>query len=209
MTREQTGYADHTYRSGSAMVGGSLLLLLVLLLAGDGLLNGEGRTRWTALAGLLFLAPLIVAFSLRPAVFAGRERLRVRNPFRTITLPWAAVEDVRAGYSSEVFAAGRKYQMWAIPVSLRQRKRALRQGGGRAPANLSGPGSVFAGNHLAGPEGTYRAQADQAVAEIRTLAGRHASDEGAQGAPDVRWAYEILAPAAAGGIALLFLQLLG
>ncbi len=198
MTREQPEYADHVYRSGSGMAGGALLLLLVLLLAGEGIVNGEGRVRWLSVAWLVFLVPLIVAFSLRPAVFAGRERLRVRNPFRTITLPWASVEDVRATYSSEVFAAGAKYQMWAIPVSLRQRKKAVRKG--VDPATASAGPALDAG---------VRAQADRAVEEIRELAERHASAEAARGAPTVRWAYEVLAPVAVGGIALLYLLFLG
>ncbi|MEE1939342.1 PH domain-containing protein [Streptomyces sp. TRM 70361] len=210
MTREQNGYADHVYRSVPGLVGGGLLLFLVVLLTGDGALSGEGRVRWISLAALLFLAPLIVAFSLRPAVYAGSERLRVRNPFRTITLPWASVEDVRASYSTEVFAAdGAKYQMWAIPVSLRQRKRAARQrgGGGRttAPAVFGGGKGPGGG----GDQNGYRPQADQAVEEIRALAERHASAEAAQGVPAVRWAYEILVPAAVGGLALLLLLLLG
>lgn len=206
---EQTGYADHTYRSTMGMVGGTLLLALVVLLAADGIVSGEGRTRWLSLAALVALVPLIFAFSLRPAVYAGRERLRVRNPFRTITLPWASVEGVRAAYSAEVFAGDGKYQMWAIPVSLRQRKKALRQsqGGGGSSANLSGPGAVFA-PELSGTGG-YRAQADQAIDEIRTLAERHSSDEGAQGAPSVRWAYEVLVPAVTGGAAVLLLLFLG
>ncbi|CAL9509008.1 PH domain-containing protein [Streptomyces atacamensis] len=206
---EQTGYADHTYRSAMGMVGGTLLLALVVLLAADGIANGAGRTRWISLAALVAFVPLIFAFSLRPAVYAGRERLRVRNPFRTITLPWASVEGVRAAYSAEVFAGDGKYQMWAIPVSLRQRKKALRQsrGGGAASANLSGPGAVFAPGMS--DTGGYRAQADQAVDEIRVLAERHASDEAAQGAPSVRWAYEIIVPAAVGGAALLVLLFLG
>ncbi|GAA2452833.1 PH domain-containing protein [Streptomyces macrosporus] len=206
MTREQPRYADHTYRSGSGMLGGSLLLLLILGLTGEGILNGEGRIRWLSLAWLVFLVPLVFAFSLRPAVFAGRERLRVRNPFRTITLPWASVEEVRAAYSSEVFAGGRKYQMWAIPVSLRQRKKALRKGGGPvASPNLAAPGAAFTAGAAGG---AHQAQADQAVEEIRTLAERHAAEEAAQGAPTVRWAYEVLAPLAVGGIALLYLLFL-
>ncbi|PJE96703.1 hypothetical protein CUT44_16860 [Streptomyces carminius] len=207
MTREQTGYADHVYRSVPGLVGGGLLLLLVVLLTGDGVLSGEGSVRWISLAALLFLAPLIVAFSLRPAVYAGSERLRVRNPFRTITLPWASVEDVRAAYSAEVFAAGgAKYQMWAIPVSLRQRKKAARQRGGGPAPTVFGGGTGPGGG---GDQGGYRPQADQAVEEIRALAERHASAEAAQGAPAVRWAYEILVPAAVGGLALVLLLLLG
>ncbi|HEX5566444.1 MAG TPA: PH domain-containing protein [Streptomyces sp.] len=207
MTREQTGYADHTYRSVPGMVGGTLLLVLTLVLTGDAILRGTGRTPWVALAALLFLAPLITAFSLRPAVYAGDRGLRVRNPFRTITLPWAAVETVRAGYSSEVLADGGKYQLWAIPVSLRQRKKALRRKGGHVPARASALGGGAARHQAALPDGDYQAQADRAIDELRELAERHASGEAAQGAPAVRWAYEILAPAAVGGIALLVLLL--
>ncbi|MCI0384657.1 PH domain-containing protein [Streptomyces sp. CNQ085] len=206
---EQTGYADHTYRSIMGMVGGSLLLALVVLLAADGIVNGEGRTRWVSLAALVALVPLISAFSLRPAVYAGRERLRVRNPFRTITLPWASVDGVRAAYSTEVFAGDGKYQMWAIPVSLRQRKKALRHGqnGGAAPANRPDPGAAFAPGSSG--SGDHQAQADRAVDEIRALAERYSSAEGAQGAPSVRWAYEIIVPAVIGAVALLVLLLQG
>src|SRR5206468_1785221 len=100
-------------------------------------------------AALVFVVPLVFAFTLRPAVFAGADRLRVRNPFRTITVPWGAVEGVRAAYSSEVFAGGKKYQLWAIPVSLRQRKKAVRQSArgaaedpyGRTPSKGGASGS--------------------------------------------------------------------
>lgn len=68
--------------------GGALLLLVVLWLGFDALFKGHGRTPWLALAGLILVVPLIVAFTLRPAVFANEERLRVRNPFRVISLPW-------------------------------------------------------------------------------------------------------------------------
>ncbi|HCA84748.1 MAG TPA: hypothetical protein DEQ61_04165, partial [Streptomyces sp.] len=120
-------YADRVYRSGASLVGGALLLAIAAWLGIDAMIRGDGRTPWYALAGMLFATPLVVAFTLRPAVFAGEDRLRVRNPFRTITLPWGAVDAVRAGYSSEVLADDRKYQMWAIPVSLRERKKAARQ----------------------------------------------------------------------------------
>ncbi|WP_169790928.1 PH domain-containing protein, partial [Streptomyces pathocidini] len=120
----EPAYAERAYRSPSALAGGVLLLVLGLWMVGDAAVRGTGRTPWVAVAAMLFLAPLVVAYTLRPAVFAGPRRLRVRNPFRTVTLPWGCVEGVRAAYSSEVFAGGRKYQLWAIPVSLRARKAA-------------------------------------------------------------------------------------
>ena len=57
------------------MAGGVVLLALGVWLVTDAVIGGAGHTPWLALAGLLFAAPLVVAFTLRPAVFAGDHRL--------------------------------------------------------------------------------------------------------------------------------------
>ncbi|MEV6674833.1 PH domain-containing protein [Streptomyces sp. NPDC051162] len=202
----QTPYADRCYRSPAGIAGGVLLLLLAAWLGGDAVLRGSGRTPWLALAGLLCVVPLIVAFTLRPAVWAGEKRLLVRNPFRTITVPWGCVEDVRAGYSSELFAGGAKYQLWAIPVSLRKRKAAARRGAGGAGGSsrwASASASVSAS--VSEPVPTS-APADQAIGEIRELAARHA---GVEGVVSVRWAYEVLGPVGVGVVGLAVLLVLG
>ncbi|GAA2962328.1 PH domain-containing protein [Streptomyces enissocaesilis] len=195
-------YADRVFRSSSALGGGVLVLLLAAWVGGDALVRGEGRTPWAAVAGLLFAVPLVVAFTLRPAVYANDDRLRIRNPFRTITLPWGTVEGVRAGYSSEVFAGGRKYQLWAVPVSLRQRKRVARQQARQASDDPYGRTSATADVTDAR---TRRAPADQAVDDLREQAERCGSRPGAQGEPVVRWAYEIIVPCAVGAVALAVL----
>ncbi|MDI3423557.1 PH domain-containing protein [Streptomyces luteolus] len=203
----QPEYADRTHRSPGAIAGGVLLLGLCAWLGADALVRGTGRTPWLALAGLLFLVPLIVAYTVRPAVFANQVRLRVRNPFRTITLPWGAVEGLRAGYSSEVFAKdGGKYQLWAIPVSLRARKKAARRQVRAAVDDPHGRTSAVLSGRDAGHT---RAPADQALDDLRELAERHAGAPGAQGEPAVRWAYEILAPSVAGALLLVVLLLIG
>ncbi|NBM18739.1 PH domain-containing protein [Streptomyces sp. GC420] len=192
--------ADRVYRSGGAVAGGVLLLALGVWLGGEAVLAGEGRTPWIALAALLLVVPVVVAFTFRPAVFANDDRLRVRNPFRTVVLPWASVEGVSAGYSSEVLAGGRKYQLWAIPVSLRRRKQAARRQARDAASDVSG--RTRAGT---GAQGPLRAPADQHVDDLREQAERCASLPGAQGEPVIRWAYEIIAPAAVGAILLAVL----
>ncbi|MFC7307288.1 PH domain-containing protein [Streptomyces monticola] len=196
-------YADRVFRSASGIAGGVLLLALAAWLGGDALVRGTGRTPWLALAGLLCAVPLVIAYTVRPAVFANDERLRVRNPFRTITLPWASVEGLRSGYSSEVFAGGgAKFQLWAIPVSLRARKRASRR---QAQAALDDPhGRTSALLPSRNPAPT-RAPADQALDDLRELAELHADHPRAQGEPTVRWAYEIIAPCAAGAVLLVIL----
>lgn len=196
-------YDDRVYRSPMAVITGVLLLALAAWLCGDAVVRGTGATRWTALAVALCAVPLIVAFTLRAAVFANDDRLRIRNPFRTIVLPWAAVDAVRAGYSAEVLAEGRKFQLWSVPVSLRERKKANRQQFSRR-GGLTGKGLQVQkpGGAAAGPQ---RAGADKVVDELRELAERGAARAGAQGGVTVRWAYEIIAPAAIGAVLLVVL----
>ncbi|WP_327234813.1 PH domain-containing protein [Streptomyces sp. NBC_01317] len=195
-------YADRVYRSSGGIAGGVMLLLLSVWLGGDALINGTGRTPWLALAGLLLVVPLVIAFTLRPAVFAGEDRLRIRNPFRLITVEWSAVKDIRAGYSCEVFTedAG-KYQLWAVPVSLRQRKRVARRQSRQAHDDPHNMTSVTADVN---DTGARMAQADRTVVELRDLAERGVL-RGAGEAVAARWAYEVIAPAVAGLVVLVVL----
>ncbi|MGW0362156.1 PH domain-containing protein [Streptomyces sp. NPDC002990] len=197
-------YDDRVYRSSMAVVTGVLLLALAVWLCGDAVVRGSGSTPWVALAIALFALPLTAAFTIRPAVFANDDRMRVRNPFRVIELPWAAVDAVRAGYSAEVLAEGSKYQLWAVPVSLRERKKASRQQLSRR-GGLTGRGLSTSGAPSAEPVGPQRAGADRVVDELRELAERGASRAGAQGSVRVRWAYEIIVPAVTGAVLLIAL----
>ncbi|WP_369146130.1 PH domain-containing protein [Streptomyces sp. R44] len=195
--------ADKVFRSPLGVASGVFLLLLTAFFAGDSMVRGEGRTPWIALAILVLAVPLIVAFTIRPAVYANDDRLRIRNPFRSIVLPWATVADVRAGYSSEVFTQeGAKYQLWAIPVSLRQRKRAARQAARASQDDPHGRTSVTADVRDAA---SRTAPSDKTIADLRELAELRAGTPGAQGEPEVRWAYEIVAPALAGLLLLVIL----
>ncbi|MEV7564740.1 PH domain-containing protein [Streptomyces tanashiensis] len=194
---------DKVFRSPLGVASGVFLLVIAALFAGDAMLRGEGRSPWIALAGLVLAVPLIVAFTIRPAVYANGDRLRIRNPFRSIVLPWATVADIRAGYSSEVFTQeGAKYQLWAIPVSLRQRKRAARRAARESQDDPHGRKSVTADVR---DTASRIAPSDKTVADLRELAELHAKTPGAQGEPQVRWAYEIVGPAVAGLLLLVIL----
>ncbi|MFI8434920.1 PH domain-containing protein [Streptomyces sp. NPDC079020] len=216
-------YAARTFRSGAGLVCGVLLLLLAAWLAGDAMFRGEGQVPWLALAALLMVAPLIVAFTLRPAVFATGRDIRIRNPFRTIALPWSEVADVRAGYSTELFTqGGTKYQLWAVPVSLRERKRAARRASRQAHDDPYGRTSV---NADVRDTQARVAAADRAVLDLRELAERAAAVRGTEAtasgtgeaagaatavtAPSVRWAVELIAPAVAGAVLLVVLLAVG
>ncbi|WP_181804954.1 PH domain-containing protein [Streptomyces shenzhenensis] len=223
---------DRIYRSPQALIGGVLLLVIVGWLGIDALLRGQGRTPWLALAALILIVPLVAAFTLRPAVFAGEDRLRVRNPFRVITLPWGEIASLRSGYSNEVIVkSGAKYQLWAIPVSLRGRKKAARRqakaesdarrgrtaggagfGAGRGLGGFDGFGG-FGGaggrgepDHEAGP---LRTETDKVMDDLREMLESRGAAESAQGEITVRWAYEVAAPAVAGAVLLAVLLAMG
>ncbi|MQY35164.1 hypothetical protein SRB17_31360 [Streptomyces sp. RB17] len=213
---------DRIYRSPMALLGGVLLLLVVGWLGFDALFKGHGRTPWLALAAMILIVPLVTAFTLRPAVFAGDDRLRVRNPFRVISLPWGQVAALRSGYSNEVVAkSGGKYQLWSVPVSLRARKKAeMRKSRAAAEAarggeqtrrglGFGGMGGFGAGGGAGTASGPTRAETDQVMDDLRDLLERRGEAESAQGEVTVRWAYEVIVPALAGAVLLLILLVTG
>ncbi|MFF3845018.1 PH domain-containing protein [Streptomyces sp. NPDC002328] len=228
---------DRIYRSPAGIAAGVLLLGLVGWLGLDAILAGKGRTPWLALATLLLVVPLVVAFTIRPAVYANDDRLRVRNPFRVIALPWGEVASLQSRYSNEVVTrAGAKFQLWAIPVSLRARKKAARQEsraaaeregreggrggrGGRGAGGLGGFGGFGglgggssargAGAAAGTPDGPVRAESDKIIHELRLMREAREKSENAQGEVTARWAWEIMGPAAAGAVLLGILLGLG
>jgi hypothetical protein len=199
---------DRIYRSPAGIAGGALLLAIVLWLGIDALVQGEDRTPWLALASMILALPLIVAFTVRPAVYANDDRLRIRNPFRVIVLPWGQAASLRSGYSNEVVTeSGDRFQLWAVPVSLRARKRAARKDaraerGGGAGLRLGFGGGGAAPAPDAGPA---RAETDKIMDHLRELMETRGTAESAQGEVTVRWAYEIFAPAVAGAVLLVIL----
>jgi hypothetical protein len=211
----QPKYADRVYRSLAGVCSGIALLALVAWLGGDAVVRGAGHAPWLALASMLCALPLVAAFTVRPAVFASDTRIRVRNPFRTITVAWSGVDAIRASYSTEMLAGGKKYQLWAIPVSIRARKRASRQTA-RAKAAGDDPfatpgGRPGARRGVPGDDGAIHAWSDQSLQELRDLVERNAlADEDApRPQPEIRWAYEVIAPAATGAIVLVVLLAIG
>ncbi|GAP50760.1 PH domain-containing protein [Streptomyces azureus] len=214
---------DRVYRSVPAIAGGVLLLAIAGWLGIDAVTSGGGRTPWMALAVLILIVPLVVAFTLRPAVYAGEDRLRIRNPFRVIVLPWGRIASLKSAYSNEVLTeSGAKYQLWAVPVSLRARKKAARremrataqarretgrdEGRGVALGMRAGLGGLGAGPVSDGP---VRAETDRIMDELRGLHEARHRAETAQGEVTVRWAYEVVGPVVAGALLVLILLVAG
>ncbi|MER8013079.1 PH domain-containing protein [Streptomyces griseoluteus] len=211
---------DRIYRSPMGLAGGVLVLALVVWLGCDALFRGHGRVPWLALAVMILVVPLVTAFTLRPAVFADQERLRVRNPFRVIVLPWGEVAGLRSGFSNEALAtSGATFQLWAIPVSLRARKRAANKRAKAAAQAARGGSGPFAGPRFGmfggdasvpdAAAASARAETDKVMDDLRDLHERHGEAEHARGEITTRWSYEILIPALAGAVLLAVLLITG
>ncbi|MFD8593625.1 PH domain-containing protein [Kitasatospora sp. NPDC059646] len=197
-------YADRVYRSVPGVIAGVMLLGVAAWLIIDAVVSGTGATPWVALAAAPVFGFPVAAYTLRPVVKSNDQRLLVRNPLRTVVAPWATVEGLRAGYSVELFAGGRKFQVWAVPVSLRQRKKATRRAAKAAAAGDP---------HLPAARGAKAARADQldptrawsdaVVASLQEQAERHAGDPGAAGEVQATWCWWVIGPTVAGLIALV------
>jgi hypothetical protein len=201
---------DQVFRSTPGMISGVLLLLIAAWLIVDAIVTSTGRTPWIALAAAPVFGLPVFAYTLRPAVLSGQDRMVVRNPLRTITVPWAAVEGLRSGYSAELTTGGRTYQMWAVPVSLRQRKKAQRRelistaAADPRAARAGGLNRPARGAVLGAPDPT-RAWSDQVVDLLREQAETNAVRPGAKGEATVAWCWWVIAPAAVGLVALVAL----
>ncbi|MEY9967369.1 hypothetical protein ABIA33_005439 [Streptacidiphilus sp. MAP12-16] len=226
-TPASPAYADRSYRSVMGAVAGSLLIVLTLWLSIDAMVIGHGRAPWYGLATLVLVLPLVGAYTVWPCVRANQDRLLVRNPLRTVSAPWSEVESIEAALSVELRAGGRKFQLWAVPVSLRQRKRANRRamiaagdasqqssgrGRGRTGGDdrfpVGGPGLRSRGGSGAtgyGASETPRAWADQVVDELRELADAAEGRESAVGTVSVAWTWWLIAPIVVGAVALVVL----
>ena len=216
-------FADRVFRSIPSVAAGALILFLVLWLAIDAIVTGSHRAPLEGAAAILFLVPAIGAYTIWPCVRANAVRLVVRNPLRTITVPWTDVESLQAALSVELRTGGSKYQVWAIPVSLRQRKRgnrrAMKQLGDSSPLTsrrgrlaagadypAGGPGlrsrgSGFGGFGSSDPTRSWADNVVDQLNEMREQAGKPTSN----GAAVVRWTWWIIAPALVGGLGLVVL----
>ncbi|MFJ9694692.1 PH domain-containing protein [Kitasatospora sp. NPDC101183] len=203
----EPGYADRVYRSVPGVITGVMMLALAAWLIGDAVLSGTGKTPWVSLAAVPVFGAPVVAYTLRPVVRAKADRLVVVNPWRTITAPWASVDALRAGYSVELLAGGGKYQVWAVPVSLRQRKRAGRQRAeNQGEEHASRVGMIFgrqANPVVAGAPDPTKAWSDQVTGVLQEMAERSAGNPEASGPVEVRWCWWLIAPTLVGLAALI------
>lgn len=113
------------YRGAAALIGGALVVLLCVAGSID-LMAESGTGDLTGASILMLVAVLAWLYGVYPAAFSWTDRLVVRNPFRSIDLPWSVVTDVSARLSFIAHTESKRFTVWAIPVSLRERRGAER-----------------------------------------------------------------------------------
>lgn len=113
------------YRGAGALIGGALVVLFCGFGSVD-LIVEDGTRDLTGAAILALVAVLAWLYGVYPAAFAWTDRLVVRNPFRTIALPWETVTNLSARLSFVAHTETKRYTVWAIPVSLRDRRKSER-----------------------------------------------------------------------------------
>ncbi|MBS2961767.1 PH domain-containing protein [Actinocrinis puniceicyclus] len=113
------------YRGAAALIGGAAVVLFCGLGSID-LLVESGTRDLVAAAVLMLVTVLAGLYGVYPVAFSWTDRLVVRNPFRTVVLPWDTVTDLSARLSFVAHTETRQFTVWAIPVSLRERRRAER-----------------------------------------------------------------------------------
>ncbi|MDR3032616.1 MAG: PH domain-containing protein [Kitasatospora sp.] len=201
---EEPVYADRVYRSVPSVIAGAMMLAVAAWLIIDAVVSGTGATPWVALAAAPVFAFPVIAYTLRPVVRANDRRLVVRNPLRTIVAPWGKVEQLKAGYSVELVADGRKFQVGAIPVSIRQRKKATRRA---TRAAAEGDPNLPARPARKTPRPDQldptRAWSDAVVTALQEQAERNAHKPAAAGELQATWCWWIIAPTLAGLVALV------
>lgn len=120
------GEKPTVYRGVGAILGGGLAVLFCLYGAID-LMVEAGAADLIGEAILILVVVLAFFFGVYPAAFSDQDGLLVRNPFRTIRLPWSSVTELSANLSFVAHTEGGRYTVFAIPVSLRDRRKADKQ----------------------------------------------------------------------------------
>ncbi|GII03493.1 PH domain-containing protein [Planobispora takensis] len=116
------------FRSKLALILGWVWMVFAALSAADLIIRYSGPSSMVAAAVLGVLTALVYITCLRPAVILTEESLRVRNPFRTVSVPWADVDDVVVSHAITITAAGRVVRCWTPQTTARERAAATRRG---------------------------------------------------------------------------------
>lgn len=114
-----------TFRSGAAFVFGWIWLAFAAFNLWDLTVHYTGKETLVAAAVLAVLTAAVYLTGLRPVTTITDEALLVRNPFRGVVLPWAAVGEVRVGHSISIeYGVAGELRLWTPMASARERAKA-------------------------------------------------------------------------------------
>ncbi len=183
----------------------AILWLVGVALAFFDIVRRGGLGSYAGEAFLLMASALIAyVFGLRPVVAEDTEGLEVRNPLRTVLVPWSAVTATDATDVLRVHAGETVVRCFAVPYSRPSRASKIAGGGGA----LTGLSPLPAAEEPFGFAGGPRVgRGEQLAHRIRDLAGAYGSGDPRpvrqQWAPDGAGAIGL-----AGALAILALALL-
>ncbi|NUP52383.1 MAG: hypothetical protein HOW97_34430 [Catenulispora sp.] len=196
-----------SYRTvGSLATGGLLVVFGVIFLFAFGL--GSENHPVGTFVGLLMIVAGVVG-GIYPAAFSYSEQLVIRNPFRRIEIAWPRVDAVAARLSMVVETVpeegrARKYTIWAIPVSMHERRKSDRAAAKQIRQLKAEAARQSAGAGDTGGYGGQRSRhhdpietmafADQAVAEMRDRQRACSTSVEAAPATKVTWTWFTVGP---------------
>lgn len=127
-------------RSRAAAVWTAVLGVLVLLAVIDCAARGWFTIATAVFFGGAALCWLSLNLFVLPALIAHRDGLEVRNPLRTVFLPWCSIAQAGGRYFAELTdTAGEVTRVWAAPLSaVRTHKQKLRRKAADADLLASG-----------------------------------------------------------------------
>lgn len=120
------GEKPTAYRTVGSLGTGALLAVFgAVFLFGFAL--GSQKHPVGATVGLVMMVSGIVG-GIYPAAYSHADRLSIRNPFRRIDISWPRVESISARLSMVIETVAEegkphKYTIWAIPVSMHERRK--------------------------------------------------------------------------------------
>ncbi|GGS82061.1 hypothetical protein GCM10010156_46000 [Planobispora rosea] len=149
------------FRSKFALILGWVWVAFAAFNAVDLVVRYSGPPSLVAAAVLGVLTAVVVVTCLRPAIVLTEEGVLVRNPFRNVSVPWTAVDDVTVSHAITISSGGRAVRCWTPQTTSRERASAVRRA--QRPASARGLATE-----------PVRTAAEQAAAEA--LAGRTHTD---------------------------------
>lgn len=198
------------YRTVSSLGTGAVLVVFgAFFVISFGLASEKHPV--AATIGVLMMVCGVVG-GIYPAAFSHADRLTIRNPFRRIDIAWPRVDSITARLSmvvETIAESGKpgKFTIWAIPVSLRERRKNDRDTAKKARTIRSDAARQSAGvGDIAGSAGygsprslrhdpvETMAFADQAVIEMRDRQRVCTTSVDKAAETSVTWTWYTLAP---------------